>query len=250
MCVLLISFQEDPAHPLVLGATRDEAYARPWEPPALREADRPVLCPTDLQAGGTWIGLTGTGLVAAITNRPGSPAPPPTRPPRSRGLLVADVLAQPGVAAARAFLADHLAATGYEPFNLVVADRTTGFRVRGGDGAARIESLTPGFHTLSNFHDWDAITLPPARRPAAGGDAPARDRWRTWLADHRFPLPGDRRICKHGDRYGTVSAAWISLNRGPGGQFWFAAGPPCTHPLREYAPLLDASAPRAGRALC
>ena len=77
--------------PLVVAANRDEYLDRPAEGPALRQlASGRVLASRDARAGGTWLGLSETGLFAALTNRP-CPEPDPQR--RSRGLLVHDALA-------------------------------------------------------------------------------------------------------------------------------------------------------------
>src|SRR5205814_530625 len=84
--------------PLVVPANRDEFHERPTEGPALREASIstrrarsgraasarsiPVVAPRDLRAGGSWLGVSGSGLFAAITNRH-CDGPDPAR--RARG---------------------------------------------------------------------------------------------------------------------------------------------------------------------
>ena len=57
MCLILFAWQRHPRYPLILAANRDEFYARPtrdahwWE-------DAPIFAGRDLEAGGTWLGLT------------------------------------------------------------------------------------------------------------------------------------------------------------------------------------------------
>src|SRR5690349_17969999 len=92
MCTILAALGVWEETPLVIAANRDEALDRPAsEPrvwPAGEVADRVVLAPRDLRAGGTWLGLNDAGLFVGITNRR-APADP-TR--RSRGDIVFEAL--------------------------------------------------------------------------------------------------------------------------------------------------------------
>jgi uncharacterized protein with NRDE domain len=90
MCLILVAWRVHPDYPMVVAANRDEFFARPTAP-ALFWKDAPqVLAGRDLEAGGTWMGVTRSGRFAALTNyrdpaqnRSGAP---------SRGALVADFL--------------------------------------------------------------------------------------------------------------------------------------------------------------
>ncbi|MEC8992263.1 MAG: NRDE family protein, partial [Candidatus Latescibacterota bacterium] len=64
-------------------ANREEVYSRPSAPPAWQQQQR-AFAVTDLQAGGTWLGVSETGVVVAVTNRRESL---PAEDPRSRGHL-------------------------------------------------------------------------------------------------------------------------------------------------------------------
>src|SRR3990172_78928 len=144
MCTLALGFQLDRRWPLVLAANRDERLGRPSEGWALREGacGQRYAAPADLLAGGTWIGVSARGLVAAVTNYhtpldwypdparrsrgelvPLPPPPPgPRAPPRrSRGELVPLALAAGDAAGAAGALA-RLEASRWNPFHLVVAD--------------------------------------------------------------------------------------------------------------------------------
>jgi len=68
MCLILIAYDCDPRYKLVLAANRDEFYNRPTM--ALHEwPEVPGLfAGKDLLEGGTWMGVTRTGLFAALTN--------------------------------------------------------------------------------------------------------------------------------------------------------------------------------------
>ncbi|WP_299595024.1 NRDE family protein [uncultured Microbulbifer sp.] len=76
MCLLLIAYQQHPQYPLLLLANRDEFYRRPTEP-AHHWVGSAIIAGRDLEAGGTWLGITPGGRVAAVTNirEPGTPEP-------------------------------------------------------------------------------------------------------------------------------------------------------------------------------
>ena len=83
MCLLALAWKTDPRWPLVLAANRDEAHGRP-SLAAHRWPDAPeVLGGQDEESGGTWLGVSETGRLAAITNVREPLANRPAR--RSRG---------------------------------------------------------------------------------------------------------------------------------------------------------------------
>lgn len=68
MCLILFAWKMNPRYPFILAANRDEFLQRPtaashwWE-------DKPgLLAGKDLQAGGTWMGITRSGRFSALTN--------------------------------------------------------------------------------------------------------------------------------------------------------------------------------------
>ena len=90
MCLVLVVWKVHPLYPCVVAANRDEFHARPtaaadWWP------DHPqILAGRDLQAGGTWLGLTRGGRFAALTNYRDPEQRRADAP--SRGALVTDIL--------------------------------------------------------------------------------------------------------------------------------------------------------------
>ena len=90
MCLLIFAFQSHPRYPLLLAANRDEFHARPTRPSRFWEEHPQLLAGKDLEAGGTWMGVTRQGRFAAITNfrDPARTAPAP----RSRGDLPLEFL--------------------------------------------------------------------------------------------------------------------------------------------------------------
>ncbi|BBM01679.1 NRDE family protein [Microbulbifer sp. GL-2] len=66
MCLLLFAYRCHPDYPLLLIANRDEFYARPTAAAALWPT-KCLVAGRDLEAGGTWAGIS-PGRVAAVTN--------------------------------------------------------------------------------------------------------------------------------------------------------------------------------------
>ena len=245
VCTLAVFLRAFPAWPLVVAANRDEFLARPATPPLLLRNDPPrAFGGRDLTGGGTWLGVAETGLVTGVLNRRTPSAPDPSH--RSRGRLCLDLLgcATAVEAAARAAAEP---AGRYNPFNLLVADRTEAFVV-GRD--LRAMRLDPGLHLLTNL-DVDDPTCPRIaashQRFAAAGDAFARDgavdalvtRLREILADHATALDprGPGSLCVHAGPYGTRSSSVLLLSAdGREIRYFHADGPPCSTSL-EPVPL-------------
>jgi uncharacterized protein with NRDE domain len=69
MCTLIVLHRCIPGRPLVVAANRDEFLDRPAEGMALRTSRTgTILSPLDLEAGGTWVGLSQRGVFAGLTN--------------------------------------------------------------------------------------------------------------------------------------------------------------------------------------
>jgi uncharacterized protein with NRDE domain len=90
MCLILIALESHPQYPLIIAANRDEYFNRPTKPAHFWDKDQSMLAGKDLEAGGTWLGITTSGRFAAVTNY----RDPEHMKDRalSRGLLTADFL--------------------------------------------------------------------------------------------------------------------------------------------------------------
>lgn len=145
MCLILFAWQAHPDYPLLVAANRDEWRERPAAPAAWWDDASDILAGRDLEAGGTWLGVTRSGRFAAITNFRDPSDRKSTAP--SRGQLVSDYLR--GAASPRDYL-ERLAANAarYNGFNLLLADATSLCYFGSREGT--IIDVEPGIHGLSN----------------------------------------------------------------------------------------------------
>ena len=65
MCLILVAWRVHPNFPCVVAANRDEYFGRPTAEADWWEDRAGILAGRDLQAGGTWLGMTRTGRFAA-----------------------------------------------------------------------------------------------------------------------------------------------------------------------------------------
>lgn len=146
MCVIFTAWRAHPEVTLFIAANRDEYYARPTAPAHWWSDTEPaILAGRDLEAGGTWLGLTRSGRFAALTNYRD-----PTRVPKqgpSRGSIVPALLESD---APVAVWLERLAAIGPEhnPFSVIFSDRLHLGIYESAVGTGRV--LAPGIYGLSN----------------------------------------------------------------------------------------------------
>ena len=142
MCLILLAWQADPAYPLVIAANRDEFHARPSAPAQRWREFSCVIGGRDLEAGGTWLGITDTGRFAAITNvrEPGMPLGK-----HSRGALPREFLA--GKMSAGEY-ASQINVADFSGFNLLIGDGNTA--VYCSNRCDEPHLLAPGVYGLSN----------------------------------------------------------------------------------------------------
>ena len=145
MCLILFSYRAHPDFPLLIAANRDEFYSRPTAPAAFWPDHPDLLAGRDLKSGGTWLGVTRCGRMAAVTNYRDPARAKPDAP--SRGHLVLRFLT--GNKTARAYMA-HVAeqAPRYNGFNLLAAD-AEGLYYFGSRGGG-LRRLPVGLYGLSN----------------------------------------------------------------------------------------------------
>lgn len=144
MCLILVAWKQPETPPLVVAANRDEFHARPAAPAAFWE-DRPaILAGRDLEARGTWMGISRTGKFAAVTNYRGAREP---RAEESRGALVSRFLDN-GDTAGEYIAHMQPKAARYSGFNLLVSDGSELWWMSNRGGEPR--RLEPGVYGLGN----------------------------------------------------------------------------------------------------
>jgi uncharacterized protein with NRDE domain len=145
VCLIALAWRAHPAQRLIVAANRDEYFGRPSAPAAFWDDHRGVLAGRDLEAGGTWLGITLEGRFAALTNYR-NPADRRTGVP-SRGALVSDFLAGETRPAEYLKRIEKRAAS-YNGFSLLVGDADAlWFFSNRGTPPLRVP---PGVHGLSN----------------------------------------------------------------------------------------------------
>jgi uncharacterized protein with NRDE domain len=146
MCLILFAWQTHPRYPLVVAANRDEFYKRPTAAAEFWQESPQLLAGRDLQAGGTWLGVTLQGRFAAITNYR-EPQKKELPLEQSRGHLVRD------------FLLDRKKPVDYANKLQQQGDKYRGFNVLLGDLSALVYisnrsektvEVLPGSHGMSN----------------------------------------------------------------------------------------------------
>lgn len=142
MCLILAAWKVRPEYSLVVAANRDEFHARPAAPAAFWEDKPGILAGRDLEARGTWMGVSRSGKFAAVTNYRGAREP---RAAESRGALVTRFLENGDAAAAYVCAIDGKA---YSGFNLLASDGEELWTMSNRGGAPR--RLEPGIYGLGN----------------------------------------------------------------------------------------------------
>lgn len=181
MCLIVIGWRTHPDYPLVVAANRDEFYARPTAP-AARWPDAPqVMGGIDLEAGGTWLGITESGRFAAVTNvrEPNMAKGRYSRGDLTRNFLLAETPASD--------YARQLDGSQYSGFNLLLGDGETLFYSSNRDGKSR--ALPPGIYGLSNHvldSPWPKLLLARERFTAALQHLPAESAFFDLLADQNI----------------------------------------------------------------
>ena len=143
MCLIVLGWHARPEFPLIVAANRDEFHARPASPAAFWDDQPGILAGRDLQARGTWMGVSRARRFAAVTNyRGGTEA----SAAHSRGALVTRFLQ--GQDPPGKYLKG-IEARLYSGFNLFVSDGEELWWMSNRDGGPR--KLEPGVYGQGNL---------------------------------------------------------------------------------------------------
>lgn len=146
MCLIVLALDAHPDLSLAVAANRDEFHDRSCEAARFWESSPGLVAGRDLRAGGTWLGLTRSGLLAAVTNYREPGARRESGP--SRGSLVARFL-EGGHAPERYARILEREAPQYSGFSLLFGSTSDlwWFSNRSGGPA---QPVGAGIHGLSN----------------------------------------------------------------------------------------------------
>lgn len=90
MCLIFIALKSHPRYKLIVAANRDEFYDRKTSAAAYWKDHPQILGGRDLEASGTWLGMTKSGRICMVTNFRDPKNINPKAP--SRGKIVTDFL--------------------------------------------------------------------------------------------------------------------------------------------------------------
>jgi uncharacterized protein with NRDE domain len=224
LCLIVLAWKARADLPLAVAANRDEWRERPtraagWWP------DHPdLLAGRDLEAGGTWMGITRGGRFAAVTNFRDPSDKRSTA--RSRGGLVSEyLLGQDTPETYLAGLAPR--AREYNGFNLIVGDGASLWSFGSREGEAR--AIEPGIHGLSNHlldEPWPKVVRGRAAMQEALRENDPAPKLFAMLSDNQgapdesLPDTGvgiawERRLASAlitGPEYGTRASTVLSVN--------------------------------------
>lgn len=156
MCLILFCWQTHPRYRLVVAANRDEFHDRPTAAAGYWQDSPDILAGRDIQAGGTWMGVSRSGRFAAISNYREALFKA-SQLECSRGHLVRDFLlddSTPGCHAEQL----QARASDYRGFNLLIGDADTLFYVS--NRTDQPIKVSAGSHGLSNHlldTDWPKV---------------------------------------------------------------------------------------------
>jgi uncharacterized protein with NRDE domain len=232
VCTLIVARDVFRYYPLVVAANRDERLDRPSRPPEIWPGPIPILAPVDEEGGGTFIGVSRAGVLAAVTNRDDVPFVL-GRP--TRGSLVLSALESPSALESTIRIME--SGGSFNGFNLVIADREEAFLIRGGPDGMSWEELPVGPTVVTNqavgTEEFGTRNYRIGIRWRMAAKAPPRPSSLGQLLDRCDHEDGSYGTCMHrppSANYGTRSSAIIRLNADKDGnrfEYWHREGRPC-----------------------
>ena len=259
MCLLIALFQAVPGAPLIVAANRDERYDRPAVPmTVLRDGAPRILGGRDELAGGTWLAVNDSGVVAGLTNQPSADGRDPSK--RSRGELPLMFTRHVSATSAVDAVCAKLDPADYNPCWMLVGDRQTLYSIGlAGVGSPGVEQLGGGLHVLENAPlradsaktalVRQLVARARSEQPDDGVDSsvgaleqvlrihqPAVPEPRSDYSGRVWP-PEISAPCVHTAGYGTRSAMTVVVPLHGLPALRVADGPPCEAPMREVTGL-------------
>jgi len=240
MSLIAVQYQLVPEAPVLVAANRDEKYDRGTAAPSIQSGKPRVLCGTDEDAGGTWLGVNQNGLFVGVCVRPKMM---PTFISRSRGLLCKDMLRTWSSQEAVDLCLEEVSSGKYNGANFIVADSEGGWAIHAGDDSNAVP-LEEGLNLIAD-HDLNdprdaRVQLAKRHLTLQTLDSPVKFLAIASKVFARAPAPEGRpSIVIREQERGTVSSTLISLGKKPRDAiFQYASGAPDKHRYEDFSPLL------------
>ncbi|MDG5786766.1 NRDE family protein [Evansella sp. AB-P1] len=141
MCIIGIALKSHEKYPFILAANRDEFFARPTLPAHFWEESPHIIGGKDLEKGGSWLGITTNGSIAALTNVREMVTASENAP--SRGELVKGFLQSPETFHEKLQVKDQ-----YDGFNLLYGKINE--LIYTSNRTDLTEKITKGIYSVSN----------------------------------------------------------------------------------------------------
>jgi uncharacterized protein with NRDE domain len=145
MCLIVFANKYHDKYKLIFAANRDEFYNRPTEAAHFWKDHPELLAGKDLQAGGTWIGVTKSGKFAAITNYRDMQNTKENAPSRGKitlNFLLSDISPENYFSQIKSELKN------YNGFNLILGNIDNLFYIS--NIKSELTKIESGIHGLSN----------------------------------------------------------------------------------------------------
>ena len=216
---------------------RDERNerSRAFGPERLQSGDREAVAPRDADANGTWLGVNDLGLTVGILNAWDASEVIDVEP-RSRGLLVRDLLAEPSQEAVRSRLQNE-DLSRYRGFHVLAFEpgrEPIGHRW---DGRTLASSIVEAPICSSSFEGAAVRTERRRqfedlrRRHEEGSSVQLGELLELYHASH-YPERGPYSVCMHRDDASTVSCTHIDVRAGAA-RMRYTDGPQCENEFGE-----------------
>lgn len=145
MCLIILATHAHAQYPLILAGNRDEFYDRPAETASIWKTKPELIAGKDLKAGGTWLGISKTGKIAALTNHRDMKDIKENAP--SRGHIVKNILTS-NLSVPEYLQELHSSARKYNGFNLITGDSNQLYYFSSVKNSYR--EIPPGIYSISN----------------------------------------------------------------------------------------------------
>ena len=220
MCSIVILKKSENEWPLIIAANRDEMNNRKSLPPGRHWKDKlHIFAGKDLLAGGSWLGVNDSGVVAGIMNRKNCLGPMENK--KSRGELVLNALDhEDAVKSSNAIV--KIQKDNYRGFNMFIGDNSNSYWIKSEETSLDIEciNISDGFSMITS-HDRNDLNssriknyLPKfslSREPN-----PTKNEWNDWekllgstYSEDGVPLSA---MCIKTDMgFQTVSSSFIAI---------------------------------------